>query len=549
MDASFSLRFGLPGQEVLLHLDVLSMFFGTLLLPQIAASALAGMKRAAWFWLFSFGLVFTVAAASPFALIFGVGLTGAALWCLAVQENISQGIAYAKITAFAVTCFIPAFALPVSSLAFVLVVLGTTTLAGLVPFYNGFPRLYVALPEAMSGLMSGGAVTIALYILVRYAFITAAGSQLSWWGVLLMVIGALSVGRGALKAALAIDLRDVLSWSTVAATGLIVIGIGVALWAKALGDVVLSGLALQAVLLGILAHGLFKPLLFLGAGEVRRAVGTSSLNWLGGLMRGMPRLGALMLLGAAGMAALPLGPEFASIFLLIHALVAMAFHGGSVACLSCAFLLAIVGSGMALLLLASIKLIGLGFLGRPRSLHAAAAEDARRGPLWGMTLLGGLSLPVALVPGFILLLCMPVVHAMAPLAQTMALTYAPLTLCLLGGGALLALGFIQASKGERKLHETPTWNGGFFCPPSWLPFGDPQTQPSAGGLAESMQVAFGLSVASSWWERRFLPLRRLCARTVWGVLHSRFPAPRLGLALAFVVMALVMLGLSLVWAR
>ena len=69
-------------------------------------------------------------------------------------------------------------------------------------------------------------------------------------------------------------------------------------------DPALASLALQGALLCALAHGLFKPLLFLGAGAVKNATGTNSLDWLGGLIRGMPRLGLLMMAGCAGMAAL-----------------------------------------------------------------------------------------------------------------------------------------------------------------------------------------------------------------------------------------------------
>lgn len=505
MDVSFSLIFGLPGQGMLLHLDALSLFFSALLLPQIIAAALAGMLRCVGFWAFVAGLVLILLAGSPFVLVFGCGLAGVASWGLAARAEVKTARLYAGVVCFSLACLIPALSLPASSLAFVLVVLAVACMAGLVPFYRWVPRIYAALPASMAGLMSGGAETIALYILIRYVFMTALHAQQPWWGVVLLALGAVSVLAGALRAALEVDLRDVLSWSTVATSGLSMVGIGIALWAETLGHQALCGLALQAVLLGRLAYGLFMPLLFIGAGEVRQAVGTTSLNWLGGLMRGMPRLGALVLLGAAGMAGLPLGPAFAPVFLLAHAVVAMALQGGFAIRLGCAGLLVVLGGGVGLLLLAAVKIIGLAFLGRPRSLHAAAAEDVRHGPFWGMALLGALCVPVALVPDFILHLCVPVVTAIMPQAQTVRLAYTPLTLCLLAGLALVAAGFFQTRMGVRGLRETPTWNGGFGRPPAWLPFGDPKTQLSASGFAESVRLIGGRWVTTDFAGRFLAP--------------------------------------------
>ncbi len=136
-----------------------------------------------------------------------------------------------------------------------------------------------------------------------------------------------------------------------------------------------------------MAHALYKPLLFLGAGAVKRATGTASLDWLGGLMRGMPKLGLLMLAGASGLAAVPLGPGFAPEFLLLHAVIAAAGTGGIFARIGFTALLGVLGLSAALALAAAVRLIGIGFLGRPRTLAAAAAEDARRPELLGMGLL------------------------------------------------------------------------------------------------------------------------------------------------------------------
>ena len=542
--------FGLPGQGMHLHLDALSLLFLCILLPQIAAAALAGMRASLTFWVFVLGMALALLAGDAFTMIFGFELMSAASWLLVLQGEQKPALLYAGVAIFSGACLIPAVFLPASSLAFVLVALGAGAKAGLAPLHSWLPRAHPAPPAGVSALMSGGMVKVALYVLIRYAFVILAPAQQPWWGEALVVAGALSVLIGALRAFLEVELKTALACSTIEHVGLIAVGLGLALRAKAMGDAELSGLALQAALLCAVAHGLFKPLLFIGAGEVKHAVGTTSLNWLGGMMRGQPRLGALMLLGAAGMAALPLGPGFAPEFLLFHAVIGAAATGGILARIGFSALLAVLGIGAALALAAAVRIIGMGFLGRPRSLHAAAAEDARRGPFLGMALLGLLCLPVALVPGLVVGLMTPVIRLLAPQAQTPPLSYAPLTLLLLAGVAALAAGFVQQRWGVRGLREVPAWNGGFGRPPAWLPFGDPHTQPSATGFAEPVMRVLGqglLGTAMADPAERFLiaPLARLHVRFVRLAERVRRATIRERLAFIFAMLVLFLLVLGL----
>jgi hypothetical protein len=150
-------------------------------------------------------------------------------------------------------------------------------------------------------------------------------------------------------------------------------------------------------------------------------------------------------------------------------------------------LLAVLGLSAALALGAAVRLIGIGFLGRPRSLRAAAAEDAPKLVQAGMALLAVCAVPVALTPGLFLVCLRPVIAMLVPGAAFKPLGYAPLPLALLmlvlAGIAFLVLRRF-AVRGER---EVPAWNGGFGKPPVWLPFGNPATQPTASGLAEPVR--------------------------------------------------------------
>jgi len=539
--------FGLPGQGMHVRVDALSLLFLAILVPQVAASAIAGMGRSVTFWVFIAGMVCALLAADAFTLIFGFELMSAASWLLVLRGDRGPASLYVGIAMFSAACLVPALFLPAGSLAFVLVLLGAGAKAGLAPLHFWLPRAHPAPPAGVSAVMSGGMVKVALYVIIRYGFVEYGAAAQPWWGAALIAAGAASVLLGSLRAMLEVELKTLLAGSTVEHVGLIAVGLGVALRAKAMGDPALAALALQAALLCAVAHGLFKPLLFLGAGAVKAATGTTSLDWLGGLMRGMPRAGGLMLVGAAGMAALPLGPGFAPEFLLLHAVIGAAGTGGILARIGFTALLAALGLSAALALGAAVRLVGIGWLGRPRSLHAAAAGEAARPVLAGMALLAACCVPVALAPGFVLALMRPVILLLVPAAQPAPLAYAPLWLAVLVFGPAAAAFLLLQKFARRGACEVPVWNGGFGRPPSWLPFGDPLTQPSATGFAAPLRRALSTDLLPAAGDPSevflYLPLLRLHMRVTR--LAERIRRSTIRERLAFVFGALVMFLLAL----
>ncbi len=541
---------GLPGRGMHLGIDPLSALFLCLLAPQVLAAAIALERKSLTFWVFMLGMVLALLAADSFALILGFELMSAASWLLVLRGDRKPATLYAGIALFSAACLIPAVFLPAGNLAFALLLLGAGAKAGLAPLHFWLPRAHPAPSAGVSAVMSGGMVKVALYVIIRYGFIVFGNAVEPWWGTALMLAGAASVLIGALRAMLEVELKTVLACSTVEHVGLIAVGLGVALRARAFDDPALASLALQAALLCAIAHALFKPLLFLGAGAVKQATGTTSLDWLGGLMRGMPRLGVLMLVGTAGMAALPLGPGFAPEFLLLHAVIAAAGSGGVMAWIGFAGLLGVLGLSAALGLGAAVRIIGFGFLGRPRSLRAASAEEAGRLNLIGMGILAACCVPLALTPGLVLRAIAPVISQAVPGAIPQPLAYAPLPLAA-AMAMLAAIAFFALRRfGSRGEREVPAWNGGFGKPPVWLPFGDPATQPIASGFAEPVRRVLGSAVLGPFGldpgERFILaPLSRLHLRLTRGAEWVRRATIRQRLAFVFAVLVMFLLALGL----
>jgi NADH-quinone oxidoreductase subunit L len=164
-----------------------------------------------------------------------------------------------------------------------------------------FP-LHVWLPDAMEGptpvsalIHAATMVTAGVYLLHRTAWLFALTPE-----VLLVVawIGAFTALLSAVLACVQQDVKRVLAYSTVSQLGYMMAAIGAG--------------APAAGFFHLLTHGLFKALLFLGAGAVIHAVGSNDLSHMGGLARRMPHTAIVFLVGTLSLAGIPLFAGFLS---------------------------------------------------------------------------------------------------------------------------------------------------------------------------------------------------------------------------------------------
>ena len=164
-----------------------------------------------------------------------------------------------------------------------------------------FP-FHVWLPDAMEGptpvsalIHAATMVTAGVYLLHRTSWLFALTPD-----VLLIVawIGALTALLAAVLACVQDDIKRVLAYSTVSQLGYMMAAIGAGFSA--------------AGFFHLLTHGLFKALLFLGAGAVIHAVGTNDISKMGGLARKMPVTAIVFLIGTLSLAGMPFFAGFLS---------------------------------------------------------------------------------------------------------------------------------------------------------------------------------------------------------------------------------------------
>lgn len=264
-----------------------------------------------------------------------------------------------------------------ASLIFMLAFLGFGCKAGMFPFHSWLPQAHPAAPSNVSSLMSGGMIKIGIFGIVKVGLDLLQGSEVQlWWGIAVLVIGALSSVLGVAYALAEHDIKKLLAYHSVENIGIILLGVGIGFMGVAIGNPTLAALGLMAGLYHLLNHAMFKGLLFLGAGSVLYSTGTRNMQVLGGLQRVMPITGICFLLGSLAISAIPPLNGFVSEWFTYQSLITMCMTGDKVVMVFAAFgavSLAITG---ALAVTCFVKCYGVTFLARPRSEKAENAKEA-----------------------------------------------------------------------------------------------------------------------------------------------------------------------------
>ena len=153
-------------------------------------------------------------------------------------------------------------------------------------------------------------------------------------------------------------------------------GFGSALLFRSFGHPQLAALALVAGLFHTLNHGVFKTLLFLGAGSVLQGAKTRNMEEMGGLIRRMPWTAFYFLIGAIAISGLPPLNGFVSEWFTYQGL--LAGFGATSTLTRVAFPIAgaLLALTAALAAACFVKAFGITFLALPRSENAGQATEA-----------------------------------------------------------------------------------------------------------------------------------------------------------------------------
>jgi hydrogenase-4 component B len=350
---------------------------------------------------------------------------------------------------------------------FALGVAGFGLKAGLVPLHVWLPGAHANAPSHVSALLSGVLLKMGVYGIVRVCGLLIEPPL--WWGGSLLVVGALTAVFGIALAVAQQDLKRLLAYSSIENIGVIAIGVGLASLGRSLGREECVVLGLGGALLHALNHSLFKPLLFFCAGGVLHATGSRQISSLGGLARTMPRSFALFAVGAVAICGLPPLNGFAGELLLYVGLLRTAgSDAGQGGAWASAAVPALALTG-ALALAAFVKVLGIAFVGTPRTPAAARAHDPGPGMLVPMAVLAAACVAIGLAPVATAPLLRAAIGAWDPVleSQTSLAALVPLyDLSLMGlvlmAGAALVAGFVLRRVPARA--DRLTWDCGYARP-------------------------------------------------------------------------------------
>lgn len=186
-------------------------------------------------------------------------------------------------------------------LAGVLMLFGFGAKAGAFPLHIWLPKAHPVAPAPASALLSGILTKTGIFGIIILSFQLFAGDGL--WGLLLTLLGLITMAMGAFLALFSINLKRTLACSSVSQIGFILVGLGMAVLLSFAGEN--PAMAARGAFLHMVNHSLFKLVLFLCAGAVFMKLHQLDLNEIRGYGRNKPVLKFCFLMGAMGISGIP----------------------------------------------------------------------------------------------------------------------------------------------------------------------------------------------------------------------------------------------------
>ena len=196
--------------------------------------------------------------------------------------------------------------------AFLFIIAGYGTKAGLAPMHNWLPDAHSQSPSPISALLSGVLLKTSLYAVIRFAIIVNKNSGPGFTGNLFLLFGIISLIIAAFFIITQRDIKRLLAYSSVEHVGIIAAGLGTG-----------TALGIFGSLFHVFNHAVTKSLMFFGAGNITKKYGTNSMMRITGVLKTLPFTGVIIF---AGVFALAGTPPF-SIFMSEIAVIVGAFKG------------------------------------------------------------------------------------------------------------------------------------------------------------------------------------------------------------------------------
>jgi hydrogenase-4 component F len=264
-------------------------------------------------------------------------------------------------------------------IAFVFLLVGYGTKAGLAPMHTWLPDAHSESPAPLSAAMSGVLLAVALYAILRWKVVVDAALGSSYTNNLLLGLGILSIAIASFSMVLTKNYKRLLAYSSIEHTGLTCIGLA------------LGPLGIFAALLHLVNHSIAKSMLFLLTGRILYRYNTTEISKVSGLLKAMPLTGGLF---AAGILAIIGLPPF-GIFVSEYTLIKAGFANGY------AWLMGIILALLAVAFVVLLRVLNQMLYGNPPKDIMQGETDPWQGILLLLNVSGlvilGLTMPAPLI--------------------------------------------------------------------------------------------------------------------------------------------------------
>ena len=178
-------------------------------------------------------------------------------------------------------------------IAFIFVLIGYGTKAGLAPMHTWLPDAHSKAPSPISAMLSGALLNVALLAILKFKLITDAALGPVFSQNILIFFGIFSIAIPAFIIIVQKNYKRLFAYSSIEHMGIIALGFG------------FGGLGSFAALLHMIYHSLAKSLLFFSAGNVLLKYGSTKIENIKGVLSAMPFTGTILLLGFLAITGVP----------------------------------------------------------------------------------------------------------------------------------------------------------------------------------------------------------------------------------------------------
>ena len=193
-------------------------------------------------------------------------------------------------------------------LAFIFVLVGFGTKAGLAPMHSWKPDAYGESPAPISALMAAGLVNVALYAIIRFYILVHTALAGSFASTLFIVFGLVSMGVAVPFILVQRDFKRLLAYSSVEHVGIIIFALGLG-----------TPFAYFGAMLHLLNNAIAKTLLFLTASNIRTAYNSRLMRKISGAIKVAPVSATILILGVFAITGWPPFGIFVSEFTIVSA--------------------------------------------------------------------------------------------------------------------------------------------------------------------------------------------------------------------------------------